>query len=340
MVTRIENIEVSGIVAALPTEIEDDSRYIELLGEQRVKKQRRITGVKERRIDDGKHTAADYCISAAKQLLRQLDWETDQIKVMVFVTQHPSLIMPSTAFVIQNYLGLPKECMVFDVNLGCSGFVSGLHIVASLLQQYGIGSKGMLLAGDIQRNPNYILPHTVDETADSMLFGTCGTAAALEFTKDADSIYSEEIADGSRYEAIHMRYGEASQMNGEEVFEYGITDVVNYVNAFQKTVNEFEKKEIDYYIFHQAQKFLLQNIASICGIGMDQMLMSLEKYGNTSSGSIPLTICLHKEELLQKEKTSLFLCGFGIGLSCALLRMSIRPDMVLDLIESDEKYLY
>lgn len=340
MVGRIENIKLRGIVTALPTEIEDDSRYKEILGEQRVKKQSRITGVKERRIDDGTHTAADYCTSAAKQLLQQLDWKTDQIKVMVFVTQHPSLIMPSTAFVIQNYLGLPKECMVFDVNLGCSGFVSGLHIVASLLQQYGVGSRGLLLAGDIQRNPNYILQHTEDGIADEMLFGTCGTATALEFTKDADSIYSKEIADGSRYEAIHMRYGESSQMNGEEVFEYGITDVVNYVNAFRKAVDGFEKKEIDYYIFHQAQKFLLQNIASICEIDMDQMLMSIEKYGNTSSGSIPLTMCLHKETLLQKEKTSLFLCGFGIGLSCALMRMSIQSDTVLELIESDEKYSY
>ncbi len=340
MVTRIENIKVRGIVTALPTEIEDDSRYMDILGEQRVKKQKRLTGVKERRIDDGKHTAADYCISAAKQLLRQLDWETDQIRVMVFVTQNPSLIMPSTAFVIQNYLGLSKECMVFDVNLGCSGFVSGLHIVASLLQQYGVGSKGLLLAGDIQSNSNHARPNTEDEIADKMLFGTCGTATALEFTKNADFIYSEEIADGSRYETIHMRYGEATQMNGEEVFEYGITDVVNYVNTFQKTVSEFEKKEIDYFIFHQAQKFLLQNIASICGIDTDKMLMSLEKYGNTSSGSIPLTMCLQKEKLLQKEKMSLFLCGFGIGLSCALMRMSIRADMVLDLIESDEKYSY
>ncbi|MCI8364512.1 MAG: hypothetical protein HFG34_06135 [Eubacterium sp.] len=340
MVGKIENIKVRGIVTALPTEIEDDSRYIDVLGEQRVKKQRRITGVKERRMDDGKHTAADYCISAAKQLLRQLEWDLAQIKVMVFVTQHPSLIMPSTAFVIQNHLGLPKDCMVFDVNLGCSGFVSGLHIVASLLQQYGVGSRGLLLAGDIQRNPNYILPNTEDGIADAMLFGSCGTATALEFTKNADSIYSEEIADGSRYKTIHMCYGEASQMNGEEVFEYGITDVVNWVNAFQKTVDGFEKKEIDYYIFHQAQKFLLQNIASICGIDMNQMLMSLEKYGNTSSGSIPLTMCLHKEKLLQKRKTSLFLCGFGIGLSCALMRMSIQSDTVLELIESDEKYSY
>lgn len=340
MVTRIENIKLRGIVTALPTEIEDDSRYIDILGEQRVKKQRRITGVKERRIDDGTHTAADYCISAAKQLLRQLDWERDQIKVMVFVTQNPSLIMPSTAFIIQNYLGLPKECMVFDVNLGCSGFVSGLHIVASLLQQYGVGSKGLLLAGDIQRNPNYKSANSKDGVANMMLFGTCGTATALEFTPNADFIYSEEIADGSRYKTIHMRYGGASEMNGEEVFEFGIADVVNWVSAFQKKVNGFEKKEIDYYIFHQAQKFLLQNIASICDIDMDQMLMSLEKYGNTSCGSIPLTMCLHKEELRQKKKMSLFLCGFGIGLSCSLMQMFIQSDTVLELIESDEKYSY
>lgn len=340
MFGKIENITIKGIVTALPTKVDDVGRYKEILGEKRVKKQTRITGVKERRVDDGNHTAADYCIRAAKELLQKLHWETEQIKVLVFVTQNPSLIMPSTAFVIQKYLDLPKDCMVFDVNLGCSGFVSGLHIVSSLLQQYGTGSKGLLLAGDIKRNSNYILPHTIDEIADDMLFGTCGTATALEVNKNAGHIYSEEMADGSRYKSIHMRYGKSTQMNGEEVFEFAITDVVNWVNAFRNKVGELGEKETDYYIFHQAQKFMLENIASICNIDMDKMLMSLEKYGNTSSGSIPLTMCLHKEKLLQKKETSLILCGFGIGLSCAIMQLSIEDDTVLEMIESDEVYAY
>lgn len=340
MFAEIENIAIKGIVTTLPTEVEDGSRYKEILGERRVKKQTRITGIKERRVDDGSHMASDYCISAAKELLQKLKWETDQIKVMVFVTQNPSLIMPSTAFVIHKYLNLPKDCMVFDVNLGCSGFVSGLHIVASLLQQYGDGSKGLLLAGDTQRNPHYIWPHTTDEMADEMLFGTCGTATALEVQKNSDCIHSKEMVDGSRYKTIHMRYGESTQMNGEEVFEFAITDVVNEVNAFKKMLRGLGLKEVDYYIFHQTQKFMLENIASICEIDMDRMLLSLEKYGNTSSGSIPLTMCLHKEKILQKDKTSLLICGFGIGLSCAIMQLIIQSDVVLEMIESDEVYSY
>lgn len=340
MFGKIDDVRIKGIVTALPTEVEDGSRYKDVLGEKRVKKQTRITGIKERRVDDGKHMASDYCISAAKELLQELEWEAEQIKVLVFVTQNPSLIMPSTAFVIHKYLNLSKDCMVFDVNLGCSGFVSGIHIVSSLLQQYGEGSKGLLLAGDTQRNPHYILPHTTNEMADEMLFGTCGTATALEVEKDSGCIYLNEMADGSRYKTIHMRYGEPTQMNGEEVFEFAIRDVVNEVNAFRKTVDGFGLKEADYYIFHQTQKFMLENIASICEINMDRMLLSLEKYGNTSSGSIPLTLCLHKEKILQREKTSLLLCGFGIGLSCAIMQLKIKADTILKMIESDEIYSY
>lgn len=340
MFGKIEDIAIKGIVTAVPTEVEDGSRYREILGERRVKKQTRITGIKERRVDDGSHMSSDYCISAAKELLRQLQWDTDQIKVMVFVTQNPSLIMPSTAFVIHKYLNLPKDCMVFDVNLGCSGFVSGLHIVASLLQQFETGSKGLLLAGDTQRNPHYIWPNTTDEMADEMLFGTCGTATAVEVKRKSDCVYFKEMVDGNRYKTIHMRYGEPTQMNGEEVFEFAITDVVNEVNAFRDKIGEFGLKEADYYIFHQTQKFMLENIASICGIDMDRMLLSLEHYGNTSSGSIPLTMCLHKEKILQREKTSLLICGFGIGLSCAIMQLIIQSDVVLELIESDAVYSY
>lgn len=340
MFGKIENISIKGIVTTVPTEVEDGSRYKEILGERRMKKQTRITGIKERRVDDGSHMASDYCISAAKELLQKLKWETDQIKVMVFVTQNPSLIMPSTAFVIHKYLNLPKDCMVFDVNLGCSGFVSGLHIVASLLQQCGNGSRGLLLAGDTQRNPHYVWPHTTDEMADEMLFGTCGTATALELEENAHCIYSEEISDGSRYKTIHMKYGEPTQMNGEEVFEFAITDVVNEVNVFRERIGEIGLKEADYYIFHQTQKFMLENIASLCEIDMDRMLLSLEKYGNTSSGSIPLTMCLHKEKILQKDETSLLICGFGIGLSCAIMQLIIRSDVMLEMIESDEVYSY
>lgn len=340
MIGKYENILVKGIVTVLPSQIEDNSRYEEILGEKRVKKQTRMTGVKERHIDDGRHEASDYCISAAKTLLKKLNWETDKIKVLVFVTQNPSLIMPSTAFVIQKYLGLPQDCMVFDVNLGCSGFVSGLHIVASLLQQYEVGSRGLLLAGDTQRNSNYKLPTEPDEIADQMLFGTCGTATALEVCEHADCIYSEEKSDGSHYETISMKYGQACHMDGEAVFEFAINDVVDWVNAFRKEVYGFEKKKIDYYIFHQAQKFMLKNIAMACDVEMESMLMSLEKYGNTSSGSIPLTICLHKEKLLKTEKKNLLLCGFGIGLSCSMMQLAVQPDMVLELTESDEMYSY
>lgn len=332
---KYENVAIRGIVSALPVKVEDNSIYYELLGEKRVKKQARMTGVKKRYINEFEQTTADLCLEAAKDLLVNCKWTKEEIRVMVLVTQNPTVNNPATSFILQEQLGLSKDCMVFDVNLGCSGFVSGLHIVASLLQSLGNGAKGLVLAGDIMRNPlHYPEQMTPEDLADEMLFGSCGTATAVELVEDYP-IYFEEVSDGTKYDVIFRDFNKNTVMDGEQVFSFAINEVTGIINNFFKT-SPVPKDMIDFYVLHQAQKFMLVNMADICGFDMEKMLLSLENYGNTSSASIPLSICANKEMWNENDTNNIFMCGFGVGLACAIAIAKLDGNTYTNIIHTEE----
>ena len=336
MIVKYDNIHISGIISAVPVNVEGNEGFLDILGEKRLKKQTRMTGVKQRRICRENQATMDLGISAAKELIKRLS--IDDVKVLVLVTQSPSLVNPSTAFVIQKYLGLNKDCFVFDVNLGCSGFVSGLQIVSSLLQPYGEGAKGILIAGDYQRNPHLVPPKTDDEWADKILFGDCVSATAIELKSGASSSFFDEYSDGDRYRVISRKMGEVDYMDGEAVFEFAIGDVSNMTKSFRDSMMEKGMPDPDYFVFHQAQKFMLKNVANVLDIDDEKMLYSLENYGNTSSASVPLTICANKDVFSDNDETHFLLTGFGIGLSCAEGYVTLDKDCILDVIEADEVY--
>ena len=332
MLGELNNIAIRGIVSTVPQNVEKNDKYNDLLGEKRVKKQARITGIDERHIDEPFQTSADLCIEAAKCLLDNITWKREDIRVVVFITQYPVLMLPSTSFAIQKYLGISKECVVFDVNLGCSGYATGIHIVSSILKSFGEGAKGLLLAGETQRSPIFDQPKTYDEIADEMLFGSGGSATALEYSEEFNNtVLFEEFSEGDKYTSIIRRFNENNYMDGEAVFEYAINTVADYVTSFISNA----KMEFDYYVFHQTQEFMLKNLATVCNIPQEKLLLSLKKYGNTSSASIPITISLHKD--IVKGKT-LFLCGFGVGLACAMIGLKLDMCEYIALNESNYHY--
>lgn len=329
-----QNVKVCGIACAVPTEIEDNSAYFEALGEKRVKKYSRMTGIEQRRICKMGQNALDLSASAADTLLDQLNWERDSIKVLIFVTQAPSFVIPSTAFVIQKFLKLSTDCLVFDVNLGCSGYVAGLQIVASLLQGQEEGARGLLLTGDftdIKASERNDL--TADAKASMMLFGSAGSATGLEICSGNTINFMEE-SDGYNYQALIRRFGQDATMDGVKVFDFSINEVPESMMKF-KDYFGIKENQIDFYIFHQAQKLILSNIGKICDISPEKILMSMQKYGNTTSTSIPLTICHEYKKIQEKAKRSLYLCGFGVGLAWGSVYFTMNTNLILPIIETD-----
>lgn len=333
----IENIKIAGIASCVPRHTEDNMDYGNVLGEKRVKKQVKLTGIRKRHTSRIEQRASDLAICAANDLLTKLDWEKDEIGVLIYMTQSPDYLIPSTAIALQERMGLPKEVVAFDVNLGCSSFGYGIHIASSLMNTIPACKKALCLVADRVEDMESKRLLNADTVSFSLLTGSAASAVAIEKKQGACITFSESC-DGSHYDAILARSPwTGTYMQGNMVFEYAINDVSNRVNQFMEE-HKLQVEDIDYFIFHQAQKLILDNISFACNIPSEKMLTSLEEYGNTSGASIPLTLNANSEKISKKGKIKVITCGFGVGLSCSIDYMELTTDTILPVIESDWHY--
>ncbi len=339
---EFKNIRIAGVSAGVPknkietkTSSEDysDAEYI------------RLTGIKEKRQSDVL-TASDLCYEAAVRLLDDLEWKREEVDAIFFVSQFPDYILPATAPILQERLGLTKECYAIDISLGCSGWVYGLSVAAGLLTNGSI-KKGLLLAGDAKKIAHY----TVDP-----LFGCAGTATALEYKENSESLFFHMGTDGSGYDAIIipdggarnrftekslvpeigedgvMRHKLQARMKGMDVFAFAITTVPKSIKKLSKQ-NNIDLPTVDYLLLHQANKMINEQIAKKLNFSKERLPSSLMNYGNTSSASIPLTMVTEIGKQLSLGERSLIACGFGVGLSWGTVYFKTNNMVVSNLVE-------
>lgn len=327
MFGEYENIAIRGVVSVVPTKnIENMHCECEELTHKKLSKQIKLTGVERRRVLSDEQTASDLATLAAEVLIKELGWLKDSVKVIVYITQTPDYDIPSTALVIQKRLGIGKGCLAFDVNLGCSGYTAGIQIVAGLIHK--TGGRALLLTSDGRRNRK--------RQTDYLLFGHAGTATAFE-TESGNKLWYHQQSDGTRFRTIIREHGKATEMDGTAVFAFTINDVAESIEQ-TKEYFSLAENEIDYYVFHQAQKMIINNLADVCGISLSKLLYSLRDYGNTSSSSIPLSICNEAKKLKAKKTVRLYLCGFGVGLSWGSVVLDLDTSHILKIRESDYHY--
>lgn len=325
----IYNAKIVGIASAVPKRTIDNEVFAETMGGKRNKRQILLTGIKSRHICDKGQAASDFATVAADKLLNYLGWNRNEIKIVVFVTQQPDLSRPSTAMLIQRRLGIGINCTCFDVNMGCSGFTVGLQIISSLLSH--VGGKGLLLVGD----GRYAGEDGMLSRSD-LLFGDGGAAAAIEIKAGYNILFTQKT-DGNRFDTIMCRRNGWAQMDGNGVLMFSLNEVSENIREFRKK-NGIKEENIDYYVLHQGQKIILQGIANECNINWEKLLNSYEKYGNTSSASIPISICANVDKIREKEQVKLLMSGFGIGLSWGCVYTNIDTKNILPIIETDYCY--
>lgn len=341
---KIENVRVRGLSTAVPKQIVsnigadsgadvayDSSDFIA------------TTGVKERR-NDRSILTSDLCYSAAEQLIKDLGWGKQEIDALVFVSQTGDYILPATSCILQDRLGLSKDCFAEDLGLGCSGWVYGLSTISSLVQTGNI-RKALLLVGDTG----------LYSPDDDLLFGSAGTATALEYDETSAPMYFNMGTDGSGYNAIIIPHGGAkhpfceesldtfmldgheynslqSQMKGMDVFSFGITTAPKSIKKLASHFN-FEYSSYEYLVLHQANKKMNDMIMKKLKYDPDKTPISLDEFGNTSCASIPVTLVTRMSERLRSLKTSIMACGFGVGLSWGAVAFKTENVVVSDLIE-------
>ena len=289
-------------------------------------------------------TTSDYCIDAALNLMNDLDWTSEDVDVLIFVTQTPDYILPKTSAIIQHKLGLRENIFTLDINDGCSGFIYGLITAYSLCNEKH--KNVLLLMGETPSKQVGL-----KDKSSSLLFGDGGCAIAINHAIDANSrCFISQGIDGSGYKSIIIEDGGYRNvigkdslkdeefgigvirnktnlaMNGEDVFLFGITKVPNSISDFL-ILNSIDLSEIDFFVMHQANAKMNRLISKKIKISDEKVLSSISEFGNTSSLSIPITLVSNRNKL--EGKTINILCsGFGVGLSWGSAYLKLNSNTI------------
>jgi 3-oxoacyl-[acyl-carrier-protein] synthase-3 len=349
---RIENISIKGLACALPTtRIASVSRYDDF-GKEAVDKIIKKTGVESIYKTTEEQTASDLAYVAAKDLLEKKNIDIQSIGALILVTQTPDYRLPASACVLQYRLGLSEECICFDINLGCSGYINGLYAIASIMSNSNI-NRALLLVAETPTKRISPLDRSL-----SMLFGDCGTATLLEKDKDAVPMSFQFKTFGERFKKIivpaggyrnmnasfdrvmwadsNIRSDYDTYMNGQDVFSFSITEVPQFIKEFMSANNTCEA-DYDCIILHQANQYILKQIAKKLNADESKIAISMIHYGNTSSTSIPLTLAYSNTQE-PKRKLRVLLSGFGVGLSWGSADVAIDTADILPIIHSNDYF--
>lgn len=310
-------------------------------------------GLGSRRLAPMGLTTSDLCACAAVALSGHEGRGLSSIDALIAVTQTPDYPQPCNAAVLHGRLGLSKDCACFDVNLGCSGYVYGLWLAHLLLGQGSGVNRVLLLAGDTVSQ----LCHPEDR-AVSIMFGDAGSATLLERDAEGGAAHFITRTDGQGKDCLivpaggarHPRTPETGQavtlpdgsrrspenlfMDGAEVFNFSIREVPSLIREVLQIAGVGIEVP-DVFLLHQANKFILDNIAKRLRVPMEKMpSRSFSRYGNTSSASVPLALVDYLSDRERSEwPQNALLAGFGVGLSWAGAFLSLKKLACARLIE-------
>ncbi len=341
------NVRIAGIAAGVPADVcrndiilSDDYAAADFVA---------ATGVRETR--KGAHTTLDLGMAAAERLLADLKWDKKEIGALVFVSQSADYIEPASACIMQDKLGLDRECYALDVSLGCSGWVYGLTVVAGLLSARGIG-RALLVVGDARR----CVEGGSHDAASVPLFGHAAAVTAMEFKSGAQGLRCHVGTDGSGYDAIIIPGGGARhpmtqrslemvlcddgvarhhltlRMKGMDVFAFGISTVPKSVMKLLAN-HQMGTDDVDYFVFHQANRQMNELIRKKLKLDAQKVPYSMDSFGNTSSASIPLTIVTRLAEPCRTRPLRFLACGFGVGLSWGSVLFDTDGIVISELVE-------
>jgi 3-oxoacyl-[acyl-carrier-protein] synthase-3 len=289
-------------------------------------------GVVERRIAAEGETASDLAFEACRKLLDRTS--AADIDYLLYCTQSPDYYMPSSACILQDRLGLQREIGAFDFNLGCSGYVYGLHMAKCLIAA-GEAQKILLVTADTYSK--YIHPN--DRTV-RVLFGDGATATLIESADDGPGELGPFLlrTDGRGRENLIVPAGglrlpkspdtarEATDesgccrsknnlfMDGPAIFSFAISSVPRLVREILAKAG-LTSDQIDFYVYHQANKFMLDQLFQRSKIPESKALRCYRWVGNTVSSSIPLAVEQGLREGIIETGHRLLLVGFGVGYS-------------------------
>lgn len=321
---------IKAISYYLPGRIVSNEELLQEFPEWSIDKVAAKVGVNSRHLAAEDETAGDMAEKAARKLFNEYNIDPKAIDFVMLCTQSPDHFLPSTACILQDRLGIPTSAGAFDYNLGCSGCIYGLAVAKGLIAG-GIAKNVLLLTAETYQK--YLHP---SDKSNRSIFGD-GAAACLVSTEGIAEIGEFSLGtDGSGAEHLivqtgaarcrkptgnviedgdgHQRYDDYLYMNGSAIFNFTLDAVPAMMKDVLKN-NKMERDDVDFYLFHQANKFMLNTIRKVCILPKDKFYVNLETTGNTVSSTVMIGLkdCIDNGTICKGMQV--MCAGFGVGLS-------------------------
>lgn len=348
-----KNKRISGVLAVVPSNevcFDDEVLNYDFPVDTSVKL-KHIMGYGKRRVVNGDICSSDLCVHGMTYLFENGLLDKNEIDALVLVTQTPDYILPPTSNIIQGKLGLKEDMICMDINQGCAGYLLGLIESFLLLEQPSIRKVVLLNADVISKKVS------CQDRNSHPLIGDAASVTIVERTEEDTTIYATIKMNGGNAFAVHIPAGgcrrpsspETAQlfadesgnrrsldhlvMNGGEVFLFVQKQVPPMICSLLEFAGQ-SKESIDYFLFHQPNRFMLVKLAEKLGIPMEKMPCNVvERFGNSSGATIPVAMTYNLGDRLTRESLNVCLAGFGVGLTWASMILQMGNMRFNHLIE-------
>ena len=315
----------------LPDRVITNEDLVKEFPEWDVEKVYNKVGVKERHLAGETETAGDLAEKAALKLFEEYQVSPLDIDFLLLCTQSPDYRLPSTACILQDRLGIPTSAGAFDYDLGCSGCIYGMAVAKGLIAA-GLASNVLLLTAETYTK--YLHPEDksnrtifgdgaaacliskekgLAEIGD-FVFGTDGSGADNLIVKTQGARFQERTGLSTEDDDGHVNREDYLYMNGSAIFNFTLEKIPPMMKQLLEK-SGLTKDEIDYFVFHQANKYMLSTIRKVCGISKDKFYIDLDHTGNTVSSTILISLKDSLEQGFIQSGMKVMACGFGVGLS-------------------------
>ena len=326
----MENVYIKALSYYLPETVISNEDLVKEFPEWSVDKVASKVGVRRRHVAGVDETAGEMAEKAALKLFEEYKISPKEVDFVLLCTQSPDYFLPSTACILQHKLGIPTSSGALDYNLGCSGCIYGLALAKGLVLS-GVAKNVLLLTAETYTK--YL--HPLDKSnrsifgdgAAACLISTDGFAKIGNFVLGTDGSGAENLIVKTGYarhrkktglskedEEGRMQYDDYLYMNGSAIFNFTLDTIPRLINQILEK-EHFSKEQVDYYVFHQANKFMLNTIRKICVLPKEKFYVNLEETGNTVSSTVLIGLkdCMMNESI--HSGMNVMVTGFGVGLS-------------------------
>lgn len=350
---KFNNKKITGILTVLPKRevfFEDEMENYNFSTAKSLKLKAAL-GLNKRRIVEEGVCSSDLCIKGLAYLFETNKLKKEDIDALILVTQTPDYIMPPTSNIIQGHFELKHDMICLDINQGCAGYNIGLNQAFMMLEQEAI-NKVVLLNADV------LSPKVSKQDRNSNpLIGDAASVTIVEKSTDRIEIFSNIKMNGEGALALQIPAGGARLpsspetavmqedasgnfrskdnlvMKGDAVFNFVQAEVPPMIESLLNKA-KVNKDDVDYYMFHQPNRFMLHKVADKIGVSRDKMPSNVvADFGNSSGVSIPVAITQNLGASLLENKYKICLSGFGVGLTWASMLLEIGPLNFCEIIE-------